>query len=150
MKRLVAAGIAIIAISLVIMSLQSRTASVNVSHTDFSEQGDSITEELKLSIWNDFIEVTLDSNPTTGFEWRITEVSYETSWVPFQQKFESPEWTPISHQFEPAGVNGTTGASGQEVWTFPAGTGNIAFEYSQPWEGGQKTERTFDLVVVSR
>ncbi len=150
MKRLVATGIAIIAIILVVFSFQSRTTSVNVSYTDFSERGNDITEELELSIWNDFVEVALDSNPTTGFEWQITEASYKTSWVPFQQEFKPPEWTPISHRFEPAGTGGTAGASGEEVWTLPAGTGSITFEYSQPWEGGEKTERTFNLVVVSR
>ena len=150
MKRLIAVGIAIIAVALLVMGFQPRTVYVNLSDDDFSEQGSIITEELDLSVWNDFIEITLDSNPTTGFEWKITEGTYKTSWVPFQQEFEPPEWTPISHRFEPAEANGTVGASGQEVWVIPAGTGNITFEYYRSWEGGEKSERTINLAVSSR
>jgi predicted secreted protein len=43
------------------------------------------------------------------------------------------------------------GSVGTEVWNFKAlaaGETNISLEYSQPWDGGIKAEKTFDLKVV--
>lgn len=139
---------AIIAISLVTLSFQPRTAFVEVTCNDFLEHGNRVTKEVELDMWKDFIEVTLCSNPTTGFKWSIVEASYDKLWAPFQPNFEPPEWTPISHKFEPPEDREVVGASGQEVWTLATGNGTITMEYSQPWEGGEKAERTFILSVT--
>ncbi len=147
----IAIGIcAVVAALLIFCGFQSRTASVDVACDDFLKQEGTVTKEVELNNWADLLVVTLCSDPTTGFEWKLTEVAYEAMWTPFGSKFESPDWTPIGHEFESSEDTGVVGAAGKEVWTFPAGTGNITMEYSRPWEGGEKAERTFFLTVAHK
>ena len=147
----IAIGIgAVVAILLGFCAFQSRTLTVDVTCDEFQSQGGNVTKEVELNNWADLLVVSLCSNPTTGFEWELTEVDYEAVWMPFGTKFESPDWTPINHEFEPSEDTGLVEAGGKEVWTFPAGTGNITMEYSRPWEGGEKAERTFFLTVVHK
>jgi predicted secreted protein len=147
----IAIGIgAVVAISLIFCGFQPRTLTVDITCDEFQSQGGNIAKEVELNSWADSLVVTLCSNPTTGSEWKLTEVAYEAVWTPFGTKFESPDWTPIDHEFEPSEETGLVGAEGKEVWTFPAGTGNITMEYSRSWEGGEKAERTFFLTVVRK
>jgi len=49
------------------------------------------------------------------------------------------------------GKSPAPGTPGKEVWTFKTlkkGTTEVSMEYSRPWEGGEKAEWTFDLVVT--
>jgi len=138
-----------IAIVFILCAFQSRTVSVDVSWDDFIKQEGTVTKEVELDMWDDLLVVTLSSNPTTGFEWKLTEeVSYASIWTPFGRKFEPPEWRPIDHKFESPEAKRVEGAAGKDVWTFPAGTGNITMEYGRPWKGGEKAEWTFVLTVV--
>lgn len=83
--------------------------------------------------------VILCSNPTTGFQWaKSAQISDETVVQQTNHKFMSPENT------------GMEGAPGNEIWTFKVlrkGISTITFEYSQPWEGGEKNMWTLDLLV---
>jgi predicted secreted protein len=145
----IAIGIVIVVAALLIFcGFQSRTASVDITCDDFINQDGTVTKEVELNHWADLLVVNLCSDPTTGFEWQLTEVFYNPTWTPFGGKFEAPEWTPIDHEFEPPEDTGLVGAPGKEVWTFPAGTGNITMEYSRPWEGGEEAERTLLLTVA--
>ena len=84
------------------------------------------------------LTVTLESNKTTGFEWELKSVG-DTSVLQSQGgTYNAPDSEMV-------------GAGGEEVWTFKAikpGTSSISMEYSKPWEGGTKAEKTFDLTVV--
>ena len=88
------------------------------------------------------LTVILCSNQTTGFQWS-----------------ESPEISDASilqqldHEFVPPGDENIVGGVGKEIFTFKTlkkGVSTINFEYSRPWEGGEKAEWTFELEVHVR
>jgi len=112
------------------------TIGVEISCDEFSKQ-QFITKEIEITYPGELV-ITLCSNPTTGFNWEyetigkivLDETAYE---------YIAPENT------------GIVGASGKAVWTFEAierGTTELRMEYSQPWEGGIKTEWSLILTVV--
>ncbi len=85
------------------------------------------------------LTVTLESNPTTGFQWELASISDQAVLEKQSNTFETPEDT------------GMVGSPGKEVWTFRAlkkGTSTISMEYGRPWEGGEKGVETFTLNVV--
>ena len=85
------------------------------------------------------LTVSLASNPTTGFQWEEVKIG------------DSSVITEYEHEFVPPEATGVVGASGKDVWTFEPlgrGTSTLIFEYSQPWEGGEKDEWTLGLTVV--
>jgi len=89
-------------------------------------------------------EVKVCSNPTTGFQWSETpENSDQTVLQQIAHEFIPPE--DLAERPPPAG------SPGKEVWTFKTlkkGTSTISFEYSRPWEGGEKGEWTCTVNVV--
>jgi inhibitor of cysteine peptidase len=89
------------------------------------------------------IKVALESNPTTGFEWELTEISDQTVLELVESKYRPGEG---AEQDSPV-----VGAGGTEIWSFKAlkkGEATISMEYSQPWEGGIKTAKIFDITVI--
>jgi predicted secreted protein len=90
----------------------------------------------------DLVTVTLCCNPTTGFEWS-EEISDETVIKQVEHEFlhsEGKDDKPIA-----------PGAAEEEIWIYEAikeGVSIISFEYSQPWQGGEKREWTYDLTLV--
>ena len=89
------------------------------------------------------LTVTLESNPTTGFTWELTELSDQTVLALIEIKYEPGE----EAKQEPS----LSGAGGTEIWSFEAlkkGEATISMEYSQPWEGGMKTAKIFEITVI--
>ena len=85
------------------------------------------------------IVVTLCSNPTTGFQWTESPKNSDSSVL--RQK---------EHEYISPDTN-LTGAAGKQTWSFEAlkkGTTTILFEYSQSWEGGEKSFWTLTANVV--
>jgi inhibitor of cysteine peptidase len=85
----------------------------------------------------DKIRLELCSNPTTGFQW-----GYETT---IEDVLEEE-----GHDFEEPDSN-ALGTAGIEIWTFKAveaGETEVRMEYSQPWEGGLKSEWTYTMTVM--
>jgi inhibitor of cysteine peptidase len=85
----------------------------------------------------DKIRIELCSNPTTGFQW-AHEMTMDNVVKEEDHDFEAPE----------AAI---PGATGKEIWTFEAvdtGTTEVQLEYSQPWEGGLKSEWTYTMRVT--
>jgi|ETN02SMinimDraft_2_1059926.scaffolds.fasta_scaffold295016_1 predicted secreted protein len=89
------------------------------------------------------LTVTLDSNPTTGFQWseeaRIGEGGFlrQTG-----HAFIGPE--------EKEGTPPPPGTAGKEEWEFEglkAGITTVTMGYSRQWEGGEKGEWTSTLTV---
>ena len=117
-------------------------ASVEVSCDDFMS-AKHISKEIAAAAGDTFT-VTLCSNPTTGFTWsEVTVISDQTVMEQTNHGFVSPK---AKGNKPPA-----PGTSGQEIWTFKAhkeGMSTISMEYSQPWEGGEKGEWTFELTVT--
>ncbi len=113
----------------------SHDINVEISCDQFNENAHLINEfQIETG---DKIRVNLCSNPSTGFQW-----GYETS--------TSNILNEEDHDFEEPAAN-ATGAAGTETWTFEAvekGTVEVHMAYSQPWEGGQKEERTYTMYVT--
>lgn len=106
--------------------------------SDEFDQNQHIQKEVEIAKGENLV-VTLFSNATTGFSWdenaRIADEGI------IQQ---------LKHENIGAETN-MLGAGGVEKWTFKAenaGTTTVHFEYSRPWEGGEKAVWTFDLTVT--
>ena len=83
------------------------------------------------------IDVTLNSNPSTGYSW---------SWINKAAVTTVDSVAAIS-----VGSSNAPGSSNQEIWRFKAvkaGTDSIKFRYAQPWVGGAVGEtRTLFIKV---
>ncbi len=111
---------------------------VSASCEEFAAQP-FITKIMQMKPGQTF-DVSLCSNPSTGFQWPDKAQIQDTSIV-----------TQINHVFQ-APATGLVGAPGSDVWTFCVlknGQTTIRFEYSQPWQGGQKATRVFTLVLTT-
>jgi inhibitor of cysteine peptidase len=89
----------------------------------------------------DYLIVTLDSNPTTGFAWALKGIGNESV------------LTEAGHEFKaaPASDPPLLGAGGKEIWTFKAlnkGSSTISMEYIRPWEQNVEPQGTFALTVI--
>ncbi|HEY41468.1 MAG TPA: protease inhibitor I42 family protein [Dehalococcoidia bacterium] len=118
------------------MSSHSRYTYVDASCENSVESQGAICEEAEADMWVDFLQVTLCSDHADGFEWQLTDVTGQLRVEVLSREYFSPS-TDESEELD-----------GTEVWTFTLGlTGNvtISMEYSQPWEGGTRAARTFDL-----
>ena len=69
------------------------------------------------------MELSLDSNPTTGYSWTVSQ---------------SPELFDVSEEYvENAHEKGMTGVGGQQVFRLSpksSGTAEVTFVYARPWE----------------
>jgi len=109
--------------------------SVEISCDEFNESNHR-SGEFEVEV-GDKIRVELCSNPTTGFQWDY-EMTIENVLKEEDHDFEEPE-------------GDVTGAAGIEIWTFEAvetGTTEVQMGYSQPWEGGLKSEWTYNMTVT--
>ena len=123
------------------MASHSRYVYVDASCEGSVESEGVICEEAEADMWVDFLQVTLCSNPTTGFEWKLTDVTGQLRVEVISKEYVSPTANEIEE------------ADGTEVWTFTVdlmGDATISMEYSQPWEGGTRAARTFDLALTRR
>lgn len=152
MKTVLISGIAILSIlpigilscsrqaETVMPPLEKPTAPdiIEISCDEFGASN-HITKEVEIPHPSSQI-VILCSNATTGFQWTETaQISDET--VIYQYE----------HNFVPPDEEDVVGAPGKDVWTFKTlkqGTSTITFDYSRPWEGGEKGAWTFTLVVT--
>jgi len=119
----------------------SSSSQVEVNCDAFQENN-HLTDEIAVSAGDEF-QVMLCSNPTTGYEWMEDAQIAHTEVV-----------KQIAHEFVMAADLDTPpppGTPGVEVWTFSAldpGSTTITFDYSRPWEGGEKSTWTFKLVAT--
>jgi inhibitor of cysteine peptidase len=87
----------------------------------------------------DTLLLSLESNPTTGYGWQISEID--------QRMLRE-----ASHEYE-AEASGLVGSGGREIWRFgalAAGRTTLQLEYRRPWEEGVEPEKTFSVQVVVR
>ncbi|MDD5191484.1 MAG: protease inhibitor I42 family protein [Dehalococcoidales bacterium] len=115
----------------------SKSVTWEVTGDDFSAQP-NIIKTIEV-VYPGSVVVTLDSNATTGFSWNEQPQISDTGIV-----------TQYDHNYVAPTATGVVGAAGKEVWTFkPQKTGavTISFEYSRPWEGGEKAVRTVQLTI---
>ena len=91
----------------------------------------------------ELLVINLESNPTTGFRWELSQPANKGVLALIQNEYQSDK--PDKQDTPVAGAGGT------EIWTFEAvsaGETTIAMEYSRPWEGGEKGVNTFNLKVI--
>ena len=134
--RLIIIIVAVFGLALLIFFTLSGNTAVEVTCDDFTTQGGNVTEEVEIDGWSDFLILSLCSNPTTGFNWELIEVTDPEVLVYVGDEYVAPE------------AEGVVGTAGKEVWTFnvlKAGSSNITMQYSRPWEGGEEAEWTFAL-----
>lgn len=84
--------------------------------------------------------LTLDANPTTGYQWRLVQPADEGV-----VKLAGTQYTPRTP--------GLPGGGGAQVWTFQAvapGTTTIQLEYVRPWEVGVAPARVLQRPVAVR
>ena len=127
-KLIMLAGALVFTLLLAACSPAPQSVSVDASHS-----GETVNVASGASVI-----VTLDSNDTTGYEWRLAEDVDEDVLRLANSEYIAPETTLV-------------GAGGQEVWTFEAvgaGETTISLEYVRPWEEGVPAVDTFQLTVV--
>lgn len=139
MLRILLAG----ALMLVLLSACS-SAPGDVPPKDVSADADYDGKEVEVAMGGSVI-VTLVSNPSTGYQWKLAEKLDEAVLKLAHSKYQASEAA------TPGGE--PIGAPGKEVWTFEAvgkGEAVVSLEYVRPWEEGVPAVETFELTVVVR
>jgi len=124
----------------------SSTINVEISIDEFLREK-HITRQIEITNPGAFV-VTLGSNPTTGFSWNENAI-IDNGGVLTQ--IEHKVLAQTGQEDVPLEEAGIIGAGGKQVWVFTAvksGETTLFFEYSRPWEGGEKAEWTLELVVT--
>jgi len=83
-------------------------------------------------------QITLESNPTTGYQWRMAQPRIE------------PCVVLVTNQFVRSKAR-LSGAPGREIWSFKAGqpgTTTIQLEYVRSWEKDVAPLRKTNVVVL--
>jgi inhibitor of cysteine peptidase len=86
----------------------------------------------------DTFTVTLDSNPTTGYSWSVTDDAGGIVQQQGTSAYTAASKTPIA------------GGGGTETLTFKAvnsGAGTLTLGYARPWEKGVAPVKTFSVNV---
>ena len=84
--------------------------------------------------------ITLDSNPTTGYQWQISK------------QLDSGQLELIDSKYASSKID-LVGAPGKEEWSFKAvraGKVIISFNYVRPWENDQLPAQTDSFIVIIR
>ena len=114
----------------------TKSVEIELTSDELAQQKD-ITREIEVKLPGSVI-VILGSNPTTGFDWQDAEIGDEAVLTEYFRQFVEPQ-------------SDVVGAPGKDVWTFKTlktGTTTVKFEYSRPWEGGEKGEYTVELTIT--
>lgn len=116
--------------------------SLCVFSTEPSSIFNSPKDKIIVSQQNPTFTITLQSNPTTGFSWKLK--SYDKNLVTF-----------LNHKFVAPQDKKLVGAPGYEVWTFKANkandrvnqVGHVSMEYARPWTKEGAITQSFIIVV---
>jgi predicted secreted protein len=122
----------------VVPPLDDGTTSVQLGLTFDQMSGlNHIVRDVSVELPGSLI-VTLDSNPTTGYQWQEARIGDESVLSQYSRQFVEPE-------------TGAIGAPGKDVWTFKSlerGTSTLQFKYCRPWAGGEENEWIVELNVT--
>jgi predicted secreted protein len=91
------------------------------------------------------LQVQLESNPSTGYSWKVVNISDSNVLAQISNTFETPMYKLPEGQVPPVG------AGGLEYWNFKAlnkGTSTISMDYNRSWDASTKGTQTFSLTVV--
>ena len=130
-----------IAVTLLALSADGISSAAAEGETEQTDLDASYNgEEIEVAT-GDLLMITLESNPTTGFGWQLSEPVEEGLLTLIESRYELGENT----------EQGMVGAGGGEVWTFKAlatGETKISMEYSRPWAGSEKAVQSFEVIVT--
>jgi inhibitor of cysteine peptidase len=113
-----------------------KQTNVVISNDDFS-RNKNIVREMTIPQGSTLL-VDIPSNPSTGFSWTGPDIAEPAVVKLDDSKYNAPE-------------SQVVGAAGTQTWTFTAagkGTTKVTMQYSRPWEGGEKSELTFEMTVT--
>ena len=103
----------------------------------FSVRNTENSKVIEASVGKSFT-ITLDSNPTTGYQWQITR-QLDTGLLKLvDSKYIAPK-------------TGLVGAPGKEEWTFKAtraGKAIISFDYVRPWEKDEMPAQSDSFIII--
>jgi len=124
---------AVVGIAVATILIGAAACSPGVVTLRTEDNGTSVTLEKGQTL-----ELTLPSNPSTGYSWQIASLP---------ECLESAG----ESQFESEAEEDVVGAGGMETLSFTAkeaGTGRLELEYKRPWETGVEAEDTFGVDVT--
>ncbi len=134
-------SLCLLALLLIMIVSCSSPNQIEISCETFFENNHP-SDEILVSVEDKFT-VMLCSNPSTGYQWSENAEIGDTLIV-----------EQVAHEFlmpSELETRPPPGTPGVEVWTFNAlntGSTSITFDYSRPWEGGEKSAWTFRLDVA--
>lgn len=112
-------------------------------HGSFPKKGihlDQSADEEQVSIApGQRIHLTLPSNRTTGFQWKISQLDQSVLTL-VDQKYQAKQH-----------ANNQLGSGGKTIFLFrgkKSGSTTLKIHYSRPWQGGEKEQRSFHLEVT--
>ena len=123
-------------ISLILLMLVLSLSSCLVAGKILTEKNNGDSLNLKI---NDTVEIKLESNPTTGYSWFLSDNVDETI-----VSVTSPEF------MESKKDEDLVGAGGYEIFTVKAiakGKIDIILYYERPWEEGVEPLETFEITI---
>ncbi len=103
------------------------------------DKGTVTSQSEELGVGEEF-KVELESNPTTGYDWKMTTTPDPDILGLTQDSYDPPE-------------SSAMGAPGTRVWRFQAlnaGSTTIVFEYARSWESDTPPAQTHNVSVVVR
>jgi inhibitor of cysteine peptidase len=114
-----------------------RTETIQISYDDLLNQK-QISRSTSLAV-GDFLQVSLGSNPSTGFAWAEKLLVSDPKVV-----------AQTGHEVI-APKQGQPGAAGSEVWMLQAlapGNTTVSTTYGRPWPGGEKDSWVFSVNIT--
>ena len=126
----------IILISQILLILVLSLSSCMVTGRILTEKNNGDSLNLKI---NDTVEIKLESNPTTGYSWFLSDNVDETI-----VSVTSPEFMESKKDEE------LVGAGGYEIFTIKAiakGKTDIILNYERPWEEGVEPLEIFEITI---
>ncbi|HNS14822.1 MAG TPA: protease inhibitor I42 family protein [Syntrophorhabdaceae bacterium] len=130
----------------VLMVLATACLLVSAAHCAHT-QGPPLTQKkvfsgsetpFAMKVGDEFV-LTLESNPSTGYLWRLA-VKPDENTVKL-----------VSSEYRAAPDTNRVGAGGNEVWTFLAtgkGKAEIGLIYVRPWEKDKPPARTARVIII--
>ena len=110
---------------------------MNAQKKDMEKETADRSRSLRIAAGQGFT-LTLEANPTTGYQWRMAKTPEETVVQFVNSEYEAPTTQRV-------------GAGGKEIWRFIAlapGKAVIEMVYGRPWEKDTAPARTRSFEVT--
>ncbi len=119
---------------------QPRLYAGGIQQTDAKDSGYADPEKTIPGNVGEVFSIILDSNPSTGYQWRLAYSSNGKLLKLVNTEYKGPETELI-------------GRGGHEIWSFKAlsvGQGVVVFEYARPWETNKAPVKSMTFTIDVR